>query len=54
MTNNKVLLRERKRHTEVLSTPNAVLSWGGGGASTLGYPLPPLGPGRGVGTLAGG
>ena len=42
----KVLLRERKRHTNygVSSTPSAVLSQGGGtlerGVGTLGYPLP--------------
>ena len=45
LRNKKVLLRERKRHTDriVLSTPYAVLSrGGGGGVGTLG---------RGVGTL---
>ena len=62
-SNKKVLLRERKRHTDrsVSSTPYAVLSRGTGGeVGTLGYPLPPvltcLGGrgtylGQGVGTL---
>ena len=62
--NKKVLLRERKRHTDcgVSRTQYAVLSWGGvdnlgggGGGRYLGAPLspPPLGPGWGVGSLAG-
>ena len=54
--NKKVLLRERKRHTDrsVSSTPYAVLSWGGGGGRYLGWGGRYLRPGRGVGTLDGG
>ena len=38
--NKKVLLRERKRHTDrgISSTPSVVLYWGGGGGG--GLPLP--------------
>ena len=53
-SNEKVLLRERKRHTDrrVASTRYAVLVGGGGGVPTLGGGVPTLG--RGVPTLGGG